>query len=213
MIRGDSILVSLGKLVDRLPWPPEPAIRPRGCPRRYSDRLMMQALVIMIMRRSYAAYAWLRFLEQDDPVPAQLRQLLVEQGRFPSRRTWQRRLAGVPTTLPGRIGSPGRHLVALLQPWTHQGRAVSLESTAVATAGGGWHTKHRALGAMPHSAIDTAAGGSTSGWHGWWDGWKLHLAVTVGAVWIPLAAELTVANPADKEVAPRLLEQVPLETR
>ena len=70
MIRGDSILVSLVKLVDRLPWPPEPAKRPRGCPRRYSDRLIMKALVIMIILRLYSAYALLRFLEQDDPVPA-----------------------------------------------------------------------------------------------------------------------------------------------
>jgi hypothetical protein len=174
---------------------------------------MMKALVIMIIRRLYSAYALLQFLEQDDPVPAQLRQLLVEQGRFPSCRTWERRLARLPKTLPGLIGSTGRHLVALLKPWTPQGRAVSLDSTALATAGGVWHKKHRELGEIPHSSIDTEAGWSKSGWHGWWYGWKLHLAVTVGALWIPLAAELTVANHADPEVAPRLLEQVPLETR
>lgn len=213
MIRGDSILVSLVKLVDHLPWPPEPDKRPRGCPRRYSDRLMMKALVIMIIRRLYSAYALLRFLEQDDPVPTQLRQLLVEQGTFPSRRTWEGRLAKLPDTLPGLIGYSGRHLVVLLKPWRHQGRAVSLDSTALATAGGVWHKKHREQGEVPHSSIDTEAGWSKSGWHGWWYGWKLHLAITVGSVWIPLAAELTVANRADNEVAPRLLEQISLETR
>jgi hypothetical protein len=35
--------------------------------------------------------------------------------------------------------------------------------------------------------------------------------VTVGSVWIPLAAELTVANRGDNEVAPLLLEQLPGE--
>ena len=100
----------------------------------------------------------------------------------------------------------------MLKPWQHQGRAVSLDSTALATAGGVWHKKHREQGEVPHSSIDTEAGWSKSGWHGWWYGWKLHLAITVGSVWIPLAAELTVANRADKEVAPRLLEQAPLET-
>jgi hypothetical protein len=213
MIRGDSILVSLVKLVDQLPWPPEPDKRPRGCPRQYSDRLIMKALVIMIIRRLYSAYALLRFLEQDDPVPVQLRQLLVEQGRFPSRRTWERRLATLPATLPGLIGYTGRHLVALLNPWAPQGDAVSLDSTALATGGGVWHKKHRERGEIPHSSIDTEAGWSKSGWHGWWYGWKLHLAITVGSVWIPLAAELTVANHPDQEVAPRLLAQVPLETR
>jgi hypothetical protein len=37
----------------------------------------------------------------------------------------------------------------------------------------------------------------------------LHLAVSVGSLWIPLAAELTVANTADAEVAPYLVEQMP----
>jgi hypothetical protein len=37
--------------------------------------------------------------------------------------------------------------------------------------------------------------------------------VTVGSVWIPLAAELTVANRADHEVAPLLLAQLPGEGR
>jgi hypothetical protein len=41
----------------------------------------------------------------------------------------------------------------------------------------------------------------------------LHLAVTAGAVWIPLAAELTVAKRGDNEVAPLLLEQLPEEVR
>lgn len=213
MIRGDSILVSLVKLVDQLPWPPEPDKRPRGCPRQYSDRLMLKALVIMIIRRLYSAYALLRFLEQDDAVVITLRALLVEQGRLPSRRTWERRLAELPDTLAGLIGYSGRHLVTMLKPWTHQGRAVSVDSTPLATSGGVWHKKHRERGEIPHSAIDTEAGWSKSGWHGWWYGWKLHLAITVGAVWIPLAAELTVANHADQEVAPRLLEQVPLQTR
>lgn len=37
----------------------------------------------------------------------------------------------------------------------------------------------------------------------------MHLAVSVGSLWIPLAAELTVANTADNEVAPLLLRQLP----
>ena len=95
MIRGDSMLVSLVTLGDQLPWPPEPDTRPRGCPRQYADRLMLKALIIMIIWRLYSAYALLRFLEQDDPVVIKLRRLLVEQGRFPSHRTWERRDGGV----------------------------------------------------------------------------------------------------------------------
>jgi hypothetical protein len=213
MLRHKGLLVSLVLLVDRLPWPPEPAKRSRGRPKTYSDRLIMKALVIMIIRRLYTAYALLAFLNQDDPLPRQLRRLLAEQRRFPSRRTWERRLAALPPSLPGLIGYVGRHLVLLLQPWATHGRAVACDSTPLATGGGVWHTKHRGQGVVPHSSIDTEAGWSKSGWHGWWYGWKLHLAVTVGSVWLPLAAELTVANRADNEVAPLLVEQLPGEVR
>jgi DDE family transposase len=213
MLRQTSVLVSLVVLSDRLPWPPEPAQRPRGRPQTYSDRLVMKALVIRLIRRLYTAYALLTFLGQDDAVVAQLRPPLGEHGRFPSRRTWERRLGMLPPSLPGLIGYGGRHLVALLNPWATYGRAVAIDSTPLATGGGVWHKAQREQGLIPHSSIDTEAGWSKSGWHGWWYGWKLPLAVTVGAVWIPLAAELTVANRGDNEVAPWLLMQLPGEVR
>jgi hypothetical protein len=96
MLRHKGLLVSLVVLVDRLPWPPEPAKRSRGRPKTSSDRLIMKALSIMMIRRLYTAYALLAFLNQDDPLPRQLRHLLAEQRRFPSRRTWERRLAAQP---------------------------------------------------------------------------------------------------------------------
>jgi Transposase DDE domain len=213
MLRQTSLLVSLVVLIDRFPWPPEPPQRLRGRPKTYSERLIMKALVVMIIRRLYTAYALLAFLDQDDAVAVRLRPLLCEHGRFPSRRTWERRLATLPPRLPGVIGYGGRHLVALLNPWAMHGRAVAVDSTALATGGGVWHKTHREQGVIPHSSIDTQAGWSKSGWHGWWYGWKLHLAVTLGAVWLPLAAELTVANRGDNEVAPLLLQQLPGEVR
>jgi hypothetical protein len=116
MLRQTSLLVSLVTLVDQLPWPPAPAKRSRGRPQTYADRLIVKALVIMIIRRLYTAYALLAFLEQDDLLPQQLRPLLYEHGRLPSRRTWERRLAALPQRLPGLIGSCGRHAVILLRP-------------------------------------------------------------------------------------------------
>ena len=94
MLRQTSLLVSLVLLIDRLPWPSAPVKRPRGRPKTYSDRLILKALVIMIIRRLYTAYALLTFLDQDDAVARQLRPLLHEQGRFPTRRTWERRPGG-----------------------------------------------------------------------------------------------------------------------
>ena len=163
----------------------------------------------MMIRRLYTAYALLALLNQHDPLPRQLRSLLHAQGRFPSRRTWERRLAALPPSLPGLIGYGGRQLVALVHPWATHGRAVAFDSTPLATGGGVWHQKQRAQGLTPHSSLDTEAGWSTSGWHGWWYGWELHRAVTVGAVWIPLAAALTVAPRGDNAVAPWLLMHLP----
>ena len=174
---------------------------------------MMKALVIMRIRRLYTAYALLALLDQDDAVAVRLRPLLCEQGRLPSRRTWERRLAVLPTSLPGMIGDCGRHLVAVLPPWAIHGRAGAVDSTPLATGGGVWHKTPREQGVIPHSSIDTEAGWSKSGWHGWGYGWKWHLAVTVGSRWLPLAAELTGANRGDTEVAPLLLKQLPGETR
>jgi hypothetical protein len=66
---------------------------------------------------------------------------------------------------------------------------------------------------VPHSSIDTEAGWTKSGWHGWVYGWKLHLATTVAGVWIPLAARLTPANVPDNRMAPPLIEALPEEAR
>ncbi len=213
MLWHDSLLVSLVSLVDRIPMLPPVAKRRRGRPVVYPDRLFLKALVIMIVRHLHTVHALLGVLEQPTLEMAMLRSLLSEQGRYPSRRTWERRLAAMPTTLPAQIGCLGRYLVALIQPWAYCGRATALDSTVLRAKGGVWHKKDREQGIVPHTSIDTEAHWTKSGWHGWVYGWKLHLATTVAAVWIPLAAELTPANEADNEVAPALIAELPEETR
>ena len=213
MISGDSILVSLVGLVDSLPFPPPPTRRKRGRQQTYSDQLIVKALVVMILRRLYTAWALLAFLQQDDPVVQQLRPLLTEHGRCPTRRTWERRLAALPPTLPGLIGRLGRHLGTVLNPWAQQGDGTACDSTMVRAHGGVWHKKDREAGIVPHSSIETEAQGSKSGWPGWWYGWKLHLAVSLGSLHLPLAAEFTVANVSDSEVAPWLFTPLPPEVR
>jgi hypothetical protein len=84
MLRHTSVLVSLVRLIDRFPWPSEPPKRLRGHPKMYSDRLILKARVIMMMRRLYTAYALLAFLGQDAPLPQQLRPLLGNMGAFPA---------------------------------------------------------------------------------------------------------------------------------
>lgn len=101
MITEVSLLVRLVRLIDKIPAPPLPQKRPRGKPPTYSEKLLLKALVIMIVRHVYTAHGLLQFLQQDDPTVRALRELLQEDGCFPHRRTWERRLAQLPPQLPG----------------------------------------------------------------------------------------------------------------
>jgi hypothetical protein len=212
MIEHETLLVTLVKLVSRIPVPPPPT-RGRGRPRTYSDRLFLQALVIMIVRHLHTVHALLSVLAQPTEEMHTLRRLLTVNGRFPARRTWERRLQTIPATLPAQIGCLGRALVSQLQPWARCGRAAAIDSTILRARGGVWHKKDRDAGTVPHTSIDTEAHWTKSGWYGWVYGWKLHLVTTVAAVWIPLAAELTPANIADNTQALTLLPELPAEVR
>ncbi len=214
MLGQDGVLVQLLRLIERIPTPPPPSRRPRGRPVVYPERLFLKALVIMIVRRLHKVGELLAVLEEPTPEMRSVRELLKEGGRFPCRRTFERRLGkALPETLPEQIGCLGRHLVESLKPWERCGRAVALDSTVLRARGGVWHKKDKEAGKVPHSSIDTEAGWTKSGWHGWVYGWKLHLATTVAGVWIPLAARLTPANVSDNRIAPLLIEELPGEAR
>jgi Transposase DDE domain len=213
MVSQDSLLVTLVKLVDRVPMPRPTQKRGRGHPQVYSDRLFLKALVIMIVRHIHTVHELLSVLGQPTADMQQLRDLLCEQGHFPARRTWERRLKALPASLPAQVGCLGRQLLDLIQPWLACGRAVAIDSTILRARGGVWHQKHREKGALPHTSIDPQAHWSKSGWHALVYGWKLHVVSVVAAVWFPIAAILTPANIADSEPAPALLAEVPAEVR
>jgi len=213
MVAEVSVLVALVSLVDRIPTPPPAPARGPGRPFVYSDRLFLKALVIMIVKHLANVHALVAILDEPTAEMRRLRELLREDGRYPSPRTFQRRLRGVPATLPAQIGCLGRHLVATLAPWADDGRAGAIDSPVLRACGGVWHKKDREAGVVPHTSIDTEAHWTKSGWHGWVYGWKLHLVTAVASVWIPLAATLTAANRADNEEAPALLGELPAEVR
>ena len=142
MVPQSSLLVALVELIDVIPSPP---VRmrggaPGGRPPVYSDRLFLKALVVMLVRNVSTVGGLLAILEQPTWEMRALRARLTEHGRFPSRRTWERRLATLPDGLPARIGCLGRYLVDLLDPWVDGRRAVAIDSTALRARGGVWHT-------------------------------------------------------------------------
>jgi len=133
----------------------------------YSDRLFLKALIIMLVRHLRKVHELLTVLAEPTAEMQTLRALLTEKGRYPTRRTWERRLKAMPDTLPAQIGWLGRYLVALIQPWAVYGRAVAIDSTILLANGGVWHKKDRDKGVVPHTSIDTEAHWTKSGWHGW----------------------------------------------
>ena len=206
-----SRLVWLVSLVDTIPLPTPPPRR--GRPPVYDDRLFLKAVVVMVLKRLPTVHALLAVLAEDTAEMQQVREAMVGAGPWPGRRTWERRLRALADGLPAQIARLGTHLLERLAPFRAHGRAVAIDSTALPARGGVWHQKHRAVGEVPHSSIDTEAHWTKSGWHGWVYGWKLHLVVTAAAVWPPLPATLTPANRADNEEAPALLVDLPAVIR
>jgi hypothetical protein len=212
MIAHGSVLIALLQVVARLPLPAPPPGR-CGRPLVYHDRLFLQGVLIMIVRRLETVALLVAVLTTDTEEMARVRAVLAPNDRLPHRRTWERRLTRVPATLPAQIGCLGRALVDLTEAWVVHGRAVALDSTLLRAPGGVWHVKQRTAGWAPIVTFDAEADWGRSGWHGWVYGWKLHLASLVGGAFVPLAADLTTANVHDATVAPALLDEVPLETR
>src|SRR5262249_31437584 len=99
MIEHETLLVTLIMLVDRIPVPPPPAKRGRGRPLTYPDRLLLQALVMMIVRHLHTVHALLSILARPTAAMPTLRALLTVDGRFPAQRAWERRLQAIPATL------------------------------------------------------------------------------------------------------------------
>jgi hypothetical protein len=137
MIEHDTLLVTLAKLVGRVPGLPPPAKRRRGRPSRYPDRLFLQALVMMIVRRLHTVHALLSVLAQPTPEMQTLRALLMVDGRFPTRHTGERRLHAIPATMPAQIRCLGRALVAAIQPWATGARPPSTARSCAPAVGSG----------------------------------------------------------------------------
>ena len=79
MVSQDSMLVTLVKLVNRLPQPMLSMKRGRGHPKVYPDRLFLKALVMITVRHLHTVHELLSVLAQPT---AEMRRL----------RTWERRL-------------------------------------------------------------------------------------------------------------------------
>lgn len=98
MVPRNTVLICLLLLVEQIPVPPVQAPAGRGRPTIYSRRLFLKAVVIMVVQRLPTIHALLAVLDQPEMAP--VRALLCADGRYPRRRTWERRLKALPASLP-----------------------------------------------------------------------------------------------------------------
>ena len=91
MIRYPAPLVTMLDLIDGLPSPAPSTPSSPGRPSLYSNRLLLKAPVIMIVRWLSKVHALLRVFEQPTQEMQKLKQQLYEQERFPSRWTFDQR--------------------------------------------------------------------------------------------------------------------------
>jgi hypothetical protein len=93
--------------------------------------LFLKALVVIIVRHLHKVHELLSVLAQPIAEMQALRALMTVKGRYPSRRTRERRLKAIPDSLPAWIGCLGRYLVDLIGPWENCGRAAAADSTVL----------------------------------------------------------------------------------
>jgi hypothetical protein len=99
MIPQESLLVVPVKLIDRIPTP-SLGVAKQGRPMTYPEKLFLRALLIMIIKHLQKVHELLSMLNEPIFEMQQLRSLLTEHGRYPTRRTWERRLKRLPASLP-----------------------------------------------------------------------------------------------------------------
>ena len=75
----------------------------------------------MIVRKVTTVYGLLQMLAEDTEEKRKLRTVLTADGLMPCRRTWERRLHAITTTLPAQIACLGAGDPTLAAPGTSGG--------------------------------------------------------------------------------------------
>jgi hypothetical protein len=169
-------------------WQNRPDQQPkRGKPLAYSS--MSFVLFFMLLKHIHAFKAMHKWVKAN--------YALLGWQKAPDRKTIRRRFLDLPPVLQVLMPAIARQCLAL--NYSLFGYAWSYADKSVFRALGGlWHKKHRLLGVVPHSSIDTEASWAKSDYHGWRFGYGLHLICN--RYRFPLMTTVTTASIKDYEL-------------
>ena len=203
----DSNLLRLLRLVDSIPWPSPP--RRRGRPYVYPYAVMLKCFIVMVWQRIDSNRGLHAYLTMERPYNGAVQLACGLGGRVPCRRTFDRRLRGIPPLVRASIGVVARLLCSkgLVYPLI-----LAVDSSLLQARGPVWHKSSMERGEIPCPGIDTDARWGRSGVKGWVFGYKAGLVSSTMPVVVPLSADFTTANAPDNTVYPSLTEELPGET-
>jgi hypothetical protein len=176
-------------------WQKRPQQQPkRGKPPVYSAMSFVLFFMLMLLKRIYqfkTMHKW-----------AKANYALLGWQKAPDRKTIRRRFLGLSAVL--QVLMPAVACQCLTLNYSLFGYAWSYADKSVFRALGGlWHKKHRLLGVVPHSSIDTEASWAKSEYHGWRFGYGLHLICN--RYRFPLMATVTTASTKDYDLLTTLV--------
>ena len=171
-------------------WQNRPDQKPKpGKPLAYSTGSFVLFFMLMLLKHIHAFKAMHKW--------AKANYALLGWQRAPDRKTIRRRFLNLPTVLQVLMPTIARQCLAL--NYSLFGYAWSYADKSVFRALGGlWHQKHRLVGVVPHSSIDTQASWAKSAYHGWRFGYGLH--VICNRYRFPLMATVTTASTKDYDL-------------
>ncbi len=165
----------------------------RGSPFTYAEKVLIVVFTILQLHRIFKFKAQWRWLEAHPALRAQL-----GLPATPHRTTLSRRYKALYATIQDFVAFVGQY-AADLDPAFSSAHLVEDKSLFKAQ-GPVWHQRDRAAGRIPAGLrhLDTAASWSKSGYHGWGDGYGLHLTCNDAA--FPTLVQVETGAVAESEV-------------
>lgn len=204
MVSLDHPLIQLLALIDLVWVEAGEAVRGRGAPKLYSEKVMFKLYVVSLVKRLWKRRGLWRYLAANPTVAS-----ACGLPQVPDRRTLDRRLEEIAPQAEAQIRGLG--LTLILEGVTDPSTAAA-DGSAFATPGPVWHKKDKEAGVVPDGlrGLDKEADWIQSSYHGWVYGYKAHVSISVSPATVRVVLDATVTGSAcESHVLQTRLDHLP----